>query len=90
MNLIKITKKTFEIGKITSIFYAIMYSTNQKSLQACRYNHWLVIGTRRPWGKFFSKTLFDAIAFGIGTKDAEIDDIHGNEVLESINKVQLD
>ena len=31
--------------------------------------------------------LFDAIAFGIGTKDAEINDIHDNEVLEKINKV---
>ena len=45
---------------------------------------------RGPGGNIFSKTLFDAITSGIGTKDAEIDDIHGNEVLESINRVQLD
>ena len=60
--------------------------------------HYKLVGTIIGWslvhggpgGNFFSKTLFDAIAFGIGTKDAEIDNIHGNEVLESINKVQLD
>lgn len=39
-----------------------------------------------PGGNFLSKNLFNAIAFGIGTKDADIEDLHGNE-FENINKV---
>ena len=41
-----------------------------------------------PGGNFLSKSLFNAIAFGIGTKDADIEDLHDNE-LENINKVLL-
>ena len=46
-------KKTFEIGKITSIFMLLCIARTKGHYQASRYNHWLFIGTRKPWGKFF-------------------------------------
>ena len=82
-------KRTKKILKISNIMFSIY------AIAARAKGHYKVVGTIICWslvhggpgGNIFSKTLFDAIAFGIGTKDAEINDIHDNEVLEKINKV---
>ena len=59
----------------------------QRSLQACWYDSWLVIGAWRSRGNFLSNTLFNAIAYGIGIRDADVDDISDATVLESLSKV---
>ena len=40
-----------------------------------------------PGGNFLSNTLFNAIAYGIGVKDADVEDIQEPDVRESLNKV---
>jgi hypothetical protein len=40
-----------------------------------------------PGGNFLSNTLFNAIAYGIGIRDADVDDIPDATVLESLSKV---
>ena len=39
-------------------------------------------------GNFFSKTMFNSVAYGAGLKDANMEDIPDNEVLVNLAKVQ--
>ena len=41
-----------------------------------------------PGGNFFSDTLFNAIAYGIGVKNANVEDIQDDTLRESLNKVR--
>ncbi len=85
----KIGNKIFKIGKLLSSIYAIAARAKGYYKLVGAIISWSLVHGG-PGGNFFSKTLFNAIAYGIGKKDAEIDDVHDNEVLEVINKVATD
>ena len=40
-----------------------------------------------PGGNFLSQTIFDAVAYGIGIKEAHLEDIADPTVIQSLNKV---
>ena len=57
--------------------------------------HYKLVGIILGWsllhggsaGHFFSTTLYDVIAYGVGEKDVNVDDVQDYEVLENLNKV---
>lgn len=78
-----------------SSFTAIPYFYLDSFLAARAKNYYHLVGLVIGWsvlhggpgGNFFSKTLFNSVAYGAGLKDVNMEDIADNEVLENLTKV---